>query len=246
MTGLNPWHKGVVCAFDTESTGVDPTTARIVTACLLEIHPGGKIRERQWLVNPGVAIPDGAAAIHGVTTEKAQAEGRDPVDVLVELMDSLTAIWQAGWPVVGHNLGGYDLTLLEHELDRHGLGNLAVFGGPGMVVDTLCIDKALRKRVSGKGARKLDACATAYKVTLDQAHDAKFDAVAAARIAWRMCEVYPEQLQVDLHELMERQAWTHQTWAEEFGAYLKTQGKVDDIERAWPYRRAIETARAAS
>lgn len=232
---LNPWHKGVVCALDFESTGVDARTERIVTACLLELHPGKDPVERQWLINPGIDIPEGASAIHGVTTERARAEGRDPLECLIELMDALVPIWQAGWPVVGHNLGGYDLTLLDHELHRHGLGGIQLFGGPGLVVDTLAIDKGLRKDVYGKGKRTLQACADAYEIRLDHAHDAKWDALAAYRIAWRMCERFPEALQVDLHLLMERQEWTHRRWADSFGAWIRGQGGVDDVIREWPY-----------
>lgn len=239
MSTLNPWHKGVVCALDFESTGVDATQARIVTACFLEIHPGGKIRERVWLVNPGVPIPPSATEIHGITDEQVQQDGRPTAEVLPQLMECLTACWQAGWPVVGHNLGGYDLTLLDHELHRHNLGSITDFGGPGLVVDTLCIDKALRRRVRGKGARTLQACADAYAITLDGAHDAKHDCVAAARIAWRMCEQFPDLVQVDLLDLQDRQKRMHRSWAEEFGAYLTSVGGVDDVVREWPYTPAV-------
>ena len=39
-----------------------------------------------WLANPGIPIPDGAAAIHGVTTERAVAEGRPAADGFAELL----------------------------------------------------------------------------------------------------------------------------------------------------------------
>jgi DNA polymerase-3 subunit epsilon len=234
---LNPWHKGVVYAYDTESTGIDPTDARIVTACILEIHPEGRIVEHNWLINPGVPIPQAAADIHGITTQHAEAEGRDPLECLIEIADTFAPAWQAGWPIVSHN-APYDWTLLDHELHRHGLDGLRLLGGPGMVIDTLVLDRALRKGFNRKGQRTLDACATAYRIGLDKAHDAKWDAVAAARIAWRMCELHPDALQVDLHLLQERQAWTHREWADDFGAYLRSVGATDDVKRDWPYTPA--------
>lgn len=237
MSDRNPWHRGVVFGFDTESTGVDPTQARIVTACVVELHPGGRIVEHNWLLNPGVPIPQEAADIHGVTTQRAQAEGRDPLECLLEIADTLAPAWAAGWPIVSHN-APYDWTLLDHELHRNGLDGLARLGGPGMVVDTLALDRALRKGYNRKGQRTLDACATAYKIQLDVAHDAKWDAVAAMRIAWRMCEVFPDQVQVDLQLLMERQAWTHREWASDFQAFLRSQGSAEVISTAWPYTPA--------
>ena len=36
------------------------------------------IHRRDWLVDPGVEIPDGASAIHGVTTARARAESTTP------------------------------------------------------------------------------------------------------------------------------------------------------------------------
>lgn len=247
MTGLVPWHEGVVCALDFESTGVDPTQARIVTACFVQIHPGEprEVRDRVWLVNPGVPIPPAAAAIHGITDEIAQRDGQTPDVVLPKLLEQLRGAWTAGWPVIGHNLGGYDLTLLEHELARHDLGSITDHGGPGLVIDTLCIDKALRRKVSGKGARTLQACADAYHVKLDGAHDAKHDCVAAARIAWRMCEQFPDQVQVDLLELQDRQQRMHRAWADELGAYFRSVGKADDVVREWPYRAAQPLAASA-
>ena len=38
-----------------------------------------------WLVNPGIDIPAEASAIHGITTERAQAEGMDPAEAAEEI-----------------------------------------------------------------------------------------------------------------------------------------------------------------
>lgn len=236
MSALNPWHQGFVCAFDTETSGVDTSKDRIVTAAVLIIDPASKsIREQNWLLDPGVPIPDAAAKIHGVTTEHAQANGQDPATAILEITNALRHAWLAGWPVIGHNIG-YDLSILDHELHRYGLGSVQSHGGPGMVIDTLALDKLIRP--SWRGKRTLSACADAYGVRLDDAHQAKDDAVAAARLAWRMAEGWPTHVQLDLHELMDRQQRTHRAWAEEFGAYLRSQQKVDDVVRDWPYKPA--------
>src|SRR5690606_26374276 len=55
--------------FDLETTGVDPTEARIVTAYVGVLDATGTVvEERSWIVDPGVEIPEGSIAVHGVTT----------------------------------------------------------------------------------------------------------------------------------------------------------------------------------
>lgn len=61
-----------LAVFDLETTGVDVTSARIVTAFVGVLSVDGTlISSRSWLADPGVEIPAGAAAIHGITTERA-------------------------------------------------------------------------------------------------------------------------------------------------------------------------------
>jgi DNA polymerase III epsilon subunit-like protein len=133
------------------------------------------------LADPGVEIPEEAAAIHGITTEKARGEGRPVYDVLVAVLERLTVHLRAGLPLVIFN-ARYDLTVLDREARRNGVVPLTERGFDLRVVDPLVLDKWLHRY--RKGSRKLDAQAEHYKARLDQAHDAAADAVAAARVAW--------------------------------------------------------------
>jgi DNA polymerase-3 subunit epsilon len=135
------------------------------------------------MLNPGVPIPDEAAAIHGVTTEIAQAGGADPEEGLALILAKLEAR-PPGTPVVVFN-ARYDLTVLDREARRYGLTPLQD-RGPLLVVDPLVIDKWLDRY--RKGSRKLEAICAHYGAKLDDAHDAAFDAVAAARLAWALAE----------------------------------------------------------
>ena len=65
--------------FDTETTGTDPRLARAVEIAWIVCTGDGQIvKEETHLVKPkGFTIPDQAAAIHGITTEIAEAEGLD-------------------------------------------------------------------------------------------------------------------------------------------------------------------------
>ena len=69
------WTDGPLLGFDTETTGVDVDNDRIVTAALVRRDATGT-HVRSWLIDPGVDIPEAAAAIHGVSTEHAREHGR--------------------------------------------------------------------------------------------------------------------------------------------------------------------------
>lgn len=228
------WHNGPMVAFDTETTGTDPREARIVTACVVRVAAGGRPESRSWLANPGVPIPAEATAVHGITDEQARAEGRDPAEVADEVAEALLAAWGERLPVVAMN-AAYDITVLDSELRRHGFAPLAerLAGAPMLLVDPLVLDRALDRYRRGK-KRLTELCAV-YGVTLDDAHTAEADALAAARVAWRIAEKFPEAVQRDLVELQAEQARWHAEWAEHFEAWMREKVDPDTvIERSWP------------
>lgn len=52
--------------FDTETTGVDPKSDRIVNLGFEQWGPEGLVKEWKTLVNPGGPIPAGASKVHGI------------------------------------------------------------------------------------------------------------------------------------------------------------------------------------
>ncbi len=230
------WHQGPMVAFDTETTGTDPTQARLVTACVAHLGAGRDTVVRTWLANPGVPIPPEATAVHGITDEQARTEGADPAEVATEIAAELVAAWQAGLPVVAMN-ASYDLTVVEHELRRHGLDGLDQRRGdaPMLIIDPLVIDRALDRYRPGK--KRLSDLCEVYAVDLTDAHTADADAIAAARVAWRLAQRYPEELQRDLVELQDVQSAWHVAWAEHFEPWLRENADPEArIDRAWPLR----------
>lgn len=229
------WADGPLCAFDLETTGPDPLEARIVTATVVRIRPGRDKVVTDWLSDvDGEEIPAGAAAVHGVTTERAHAEGRPHREVLGEIVTALALEWATGVPVIGHNVS-YDFTVVAQECLRSGLDPFQV---AGPVIDTIVLDRGVDKYRKGK--RTLTASAQVYGVALSEedAHSSAADALASARIAWKIARRYPDVGSMPLHELQGWQADKHRTWADGFGAYLTKQGKTDDVSREWPLRGA--------
>ncbi|PMU07069.1 DNA polymerase III subunit epsilon, partial [Pseudomonas sp. FW305-20] len=80
------------------------TTDRIVTAYVGVLDADGTIlSSASWLADPGIEIPAGATAVHGVTTERARRDGRPAAAVVTEIVAELRALFDAGVPVVAYN-----------------------------------------------------------------------------------------------------------------------------------------------
>ncbi|MGY0062770.1 exonuclease domain-containing protein [Streptomyces sp. LZ34] len=231
------WHDKKLLAWDLETTGIDVETARIVTAAAVGYTPGVTIdslpdHSRQWLANPGIDIPAGATAVHGITTEQAQSLGRPAVEVVDEIADLLAVAQAEGTPLVIMN-ARYDLTVLDRECRRHGLATVEErLGRPvGPVIDPLILDKAADK--FRPGSRKLEALAKHYGVTLAAAHRADADALAAVEVAVAVGTRF-EQLHVDAQQL---HVWQIR-WAAEQAAGLQAHKQKTDpfavVEGAWP------------
>ena len=211
-------------SFDLETTSVNPKEARIFTSALVRID-GRDVDKREMLADPGVEIPEAAAKIHGITTEKARAEGQPHDEVLAETVRSIRQAWDDGLTLIVYN-AAYDLSVL-----RALTGDFTV---DGPVFDPFVIDRVKDKWRKGK--RTLGDVSAHYGVTLENAHEATSDALAAARIAWmQVRQHFPELAQMDTTELMEYQAVEWYKDRESFKKYLEGQGKdASDISTAWP------------
>ncbi|GEK81249.1 exonuclease domain-containing protein [Agrococcus baldri] len=215
--------------FDLETTGVDPAQARIVTAYVGVLDASGTVlEERSWIVDPGIEIPEGSIAIHGITTERARAEGADASASVREIRDGLAGYLAQGLAVCAFN-AAYDISLLDAECSRHG-------HEPGRmvpVIDPMILDRHLDRFRRGK--RTLQVATEVYGVELLDAHDASADAIAAGRVAQAMAARYAE-LRIDpisLHELTT--AWADEQ-AADFEAFRRRTDPAFSAGRGWPLR----------
>jgi DNA polymerase-3 subunit epsilon len=182
------WWDGPLAAFDLETTASDPEEARIVSAALVAIGPsrleqGEKrtVEEHAWLVNPHVEIPQEAIDVHGITNERARQQGVELAEAIAQLVVAFERMLNRGMPLVVFN-ARYDLTVADRELRRLGSPAIAEILTRLRVIDPMVIDRDLQKY--RKGSRKLIATCEHYGAELPTAHDATFDALAAARLAW--------------------------------------------------------------
>lgn len=234
---MTAWHLGMMCAFDLETSGTDTESDRIVTACLAWVDGSGQEppKVHEWLAWPEVDIPDAATAVHGITTAHAREHGLPSVQVAGEVADSLVQSAAAGMTIVAFN-ASFDLTLLDRETRRHGLEPLSdgLDDAKVLVVDPFVLDKALDPYRKGK--RTLTDVAAHYRVRQEGAHTASGDAIAAARIAWKIAVVYPHIGRMPATELHAYQVKARREQAASFADYLRKQGKPEPVDGSWPLK----------
>ncbi|WP_084038421.1 exonuclease domain-containing protein [Demequina sp. NBRC 110053] len=242
------WLDETMVGFDTETTGISTENDRIVTAAIIT-RSGDQVRTRTWLIDPGVEIPAGATAVHGITTELARAEGMRPADALEEIATVLAEALAAGIPVVGFNVQ-FDLSIVEAELERHGRASLAsrVPQGVRPIVDPYVLDRHLDRYRKGK--RKLIDLCTLYAVPVvaDDLHAADADVLATLDLVHALAAAYPTIGTVELDALHDQQVAAHRDWAVGFAAWLTSRGRTEDLPRPeWPVASTqVQPARGAT
>jgi DNA polymerase-3 subunit epsilon len=228
------WHLGRLCGFDTESIGVDVETDRIVTACVVQCGGNQPVAAANWLADPGVDIPEAAANVHGITTERARVEGRPAGEVIEQVVTALTAVVVSGIPIVAMN-APFDFTLLDREARRHGVQPLTdIVGDDLRVIDPRVLDKQVDTYRPGK--RTLTDLCAHYDVPLGAAHSADADALAACRVAWRLGSRYPKLAELDLTQLHKLQVEWAAEQAASFQEYLRKKDPDAVIDGSWPLR----------
>jgi DNA polymerase III subunit epsilon len=216
--------------FDLETTGLDTATSRIVSACVAVLDANGELEGAvgEWLVDPGVEIPAAASDVHGITNERARAEGQPASIAVAEIGAALRSLFESGVAVVAFN-APYDFTLLHHELIRYGIEPL----DPVPVIDPLVLDRAMVPRRRGK--RTLSILTADYGVKLLDAHNSTADAVAAGRLAQQQAAKF-DRLNVDVFDLHRAQVAWSEAQNRDFEQYMRQHRPEFTAEIGWPLK----------
>ncbi|WP_411142965.1 exonuclease domain-containing protein [Streptomyces sp. x-80] len=237
------WYDGPLASFDTETTGIDVERDRVVSAALVvQETPRSTPRTTRWLINPGVAIPEAATAVHGLTGDHLARHGRWPAPALEEIARALAAQVPAGRPLVVMN-APFDLTLLDRELKRHRAASLDIYLGahPLCVLDPRVLDKHFDRY--RKGRRTLTDLCAHYEVELTGAHEAAADALAALRVVRALGHRFAARLDGLLPaELHTRQAIWHAAQARGLQEWFSRSGTPEAVDPHWPLRPGLSTA----
>ena len=211
--------------FDLETTGVSSFLDVPVSWGFFEHIVRGTANERigGWgLVNPGIPIPPGASAIHGITDEMV-ANARSLGESVEYIVERLVSIWSSGYAVVGMNVS-YDLTMVNSLCQRLDYPTLTQRGVVGPVLDVLILDRHFDKW--RKGSRKLADLCQLYGVELGNAHSAEDDAKASVEVLEAQLNRYPEIGEIPVETMNETlRAW-YQEWLASFSTYLEKKGEA--------------------
>ncbi|MDO5492615.1 MAG: 3'-5' exonuclease [Nesterenkonia sp.] len=226
------WHSSRRIGFDLETTGRDPRTARIVSAAVVVRDPAeagpadGAPRIAEWLVDPGVEIPEEASAVHGITTEYARQNGSPADEAVPQILHRIIEELDAGTAVVIFN-APYDLSVLSAEAARYG----ADLPSPRPIIDPLVIDKQVDRYRRGK--RTLGHMAEHYGIVLDDAHSAAPDAQAALEIGDALARRFP-QLRMSAEELHDLQIGWKAEQAASLQEYFRRTRPDAVVDPSWP------------
>lgn len=246
-----PWWRSPMAPYDLETTGTNVRKDRIVTGYVGLLQPRDQgipwdvSTQTSVLINPGVPIHPKATEKHGITDEYAQQHGADPAEGVYSIAEAVGRALQAHIPVVVFN-GAFDFSMLHYESLRHGVqtigerldvADLASMIDPkryGPIIDAHILDKQVDPYVKGKGGRTLEATAARYQVRLDGAHDAAFDALAAARIAYRIAQRYPSIGDMDVWDLHAWQIRWRASQAASLQAFFRRTDPQARVDPCWP------------
>lgn len=177
LDGDADWSTLPIAVIDTETTGREAQTDRIVEIGIV-VGVGGEVVKRlNWLVNPGIPIPDEARQIHGISDDDvkdAPTFAQIALDIAKALEGTVPAAYNAP----------FDRGFVGAEMARSGL---ALEAFPACLraevewVDPLVWARDLQKYEKGK---KLGEVAARLGVALDNAHRASDDAEAALRVLY--------------------------------------------------------------
>ncbi len=163
--------------FDLETTGIDVQKDRIVQISLIKIYPDKREEVLTYLINPGMPIPAGATAIHGITNEDV----KDMPNFKMHSQELYSFI--EGCDIGGFNIHKFDLPLLRNEFYRVGI-NYNIDGIS--IIDSMVIFKK-------KERRDLTAAYKFYcNKTLENAHNAEADIRATIEVFLSQVEKYSD------------------------------------------------------
>jgi DNA polymerase-3 subunit epsilon len=182
---VTSWHSMTWLCIDSETTGLDPKSDRLVELAAVEFRQGEVGRRMGMLLNPGMPIPAGASAVHGISD--ADVADCPPFEEVAErFLDHVSK----AEVLVGYNWP-FDAAFLETACGAR--WTEAIAGKP--IIDALVLVRfdEVGRFWKGPGRHKLDAVAERLGVPREgKAHRASSDCVLTCRVLWQLREHLPE------------------------------------------------------
>ena len=203
------WLAMPAVVIDFETTGLDPASDRILEIGLVQVDGGAAVKLENWLVNPGIPVPEEARKIHGISDEDLAT-----APSFEEIFPTMVAMLEGRLPIAYN--ANFDRRFLHAEFGRLG-GALDVAAPPALRDDVVWVDplvwvRELQKYEKGK--KLTDVCAR-MGIALEQAHRAAGDAEATGKVLHALAKDLPKtygeliriQQQYEARQEAEMAAW---------------------------------------
>jgi DNA polymerase III subunit epsilon len=170
------WVDHPIAFIDTETTGRDPSSDRLIEVGIVR-GQGGEVTRHNWLINPGRPIPKETSAVHGLTD--ADVEGKPAfAEVAQEILACLAGAIPAAYNAA------FDRGFLLAELERAGVRPAEPPPAMRREVDWIDPLTFARELYKHEESRALGDMAARLGIEMVRAHRATDDAEAALRILY--------------------------------------------------------------
>lgn len=185
--------KNKLLFLDTETTGLPKSWGAPVSnlnnwprmvqlAWQLYDIDGNKIAVADHIVLPvGYIIPPAVAYIHGITHQRAEAEGID----LKFVLDEFLAVMEEADTVVGHNIS-FDVKIVGAELLRNNLPNVIERKRSICTMMKSAAFCGIRNRYGFKWPTLAELYRHLFQADFANAHDAAIDIEVTAKCFWEL------------------------------------------------------------
>lgn len=165
-------------AFDTETTGLNPSRDRIIELGAVLFENGKAIKKFETLINPGVIIPARVTAVNHITNNMIRTAPNEE-EVYSQFAEFMKDVFNEQTIICAHN-AKFDMNFLSETLMRLG------YNANINYVDTLDFS---RKKIIGLYNYKQDTVANYFDIVNEQAHRACSDAETCGKILWNLIEL---------------------------------------------------------
>jgi len=177
-------------SLDLETTGFDPIKDKIIEFGAVKFDLNGEKERLQFLVNPGITLPEIITHITGITDEnlKTSPPFEEKISEIKEFIGNL--------PIVGHNiqfdtnfLRGNDIEINNPEYDTFQLASILLPGLPSYSLEIL---------------------SHALKLEHEEKHRALDDAIAAMELFIKLADNFshlPKEMIEHVHNLCKKTDW---------------------------------------
>lgn len=206
--GEIPWEEIPIALIDVETTGRDASVDRVVEVGIAVGKAGEVIARYNWLIHPGIPIPEEARQVHHISDEDVKDAPRFEAiahEIAAALSGCLPGAYNAA----------FDRAFLANEFGRSG----AALTAPALRKDVDWLDPLVwaREVQREEKSKALGEVAQRLGVRLENAHRASDDAEAALRVFYKLAAdarvprtygaLMQEQRRLGLGQADERRFW---------------------------------------